>query len=431
MEGLKVLVSAYACRPGEGSEPGVGWNLVRELVKYHQIWVITRENNRPFIEAELHKNPIPGLHFIYCDLPGWMQQLNQGQKLVQLHYYLWQIAAYFAARKLHHEVGFNLVHHVTYVRYWGPSFLSLLPVPFIWGPVGGGESVPKAFCHNFGLRGNVYEMLRNLARWLGEHDPFVQTTARRSVLAGATTEDTAQRLRKLGASKVEILSQLGLSTEESAQLAKYALPKSNSVKFISIGRLLHWKGFHLGLRAFAQADLPSNVEYWIVGDGPELARLQALTEKLNIAHKVKFWNKLSREETLQKLGECLALIHPSLHESGGLVCLEAMAVGRPVICLDLGGPAIHVTEETGFRITAGDPKPTVCALAAAITRLANDSELWGNMSQAGKKRVSEIYSWEIRGLLFTQLYENVLEQQRQSNLAVLAEPTTDGLNRNE
>jgi glycosyltransferase involved in cell wall biosynthesis len=108
-----------------------------------------------------------------------------------------------------------------------------------------------------------------------------------------------------------------------------------------------------------------------------------------------------------------------------------MAVGRPVICLDLGGPAIHVTEETGFRITAGDPKPTVCALAAAITRLANDSELWGNMSQAGKKRVSEIYSWEIRGLLFTQLYENVLEQQRQSNLAVLAEPTTDGLNRNE
>ncbi|PSO80231.1 MAG: glycosyl transferase family 1 [Cyanobacteria bacterium QH_9_48_43] len=431
MEGLKVLVSAYACRPGEGSEPGVGWNLVRELVKYHQIWVITRENNRPFIEAELHKNPIPGLYFIYCDLPGWMQQLNQGQKLVQLHYYLWQIAAYFAARKLHHEVGFNLVHHVTYVRYWGPSFLSLLPVPFIWGPVGGGESVPKAFCHNFGLRGNVYEMLRNLARWLGEHDPFVQTTARRSVLAGATTEDTAQRLRKLGASKVEILSQLGLSTEESAQLAKYALPKSNSVKFISIGRLLHWKGFHLGLRAFAQADLPSNVEYWIVGDGPELARLQALTEKLNIAHKVKFWNKLSREETLQKLGECLALIHPSLHESGGLVCLEAMAVGRPVICLDLGGPAIHVTEETGFRITAGDPKPTVCALAAAITRLANDSELWGNMSQAGKKRVSEIYSWEIRGLLFTQLYENVLEQQRQSNLAVLAEPTTDGLNRNE
>ena len=431
MKCLKVLVSAYACRPGEGSEPGVGWNLVRELVKYHQIWVITRENNRPFIEAELHKNPIPGLYFIYCDLPGWMQQLNQGQKLVQLHYYLWQIAAYFAARKLHHEVGFNLVHHVTYVRYWGPSFLSLLPVPFIWGPVGGGESVPKAFCHNFGLRGNVYEMLRNLARWLGEHDPFVQTTARRSVLAGATTEDTAQRLRKLGASKVEILSQLGLSTEESAQLAKYALPKSNSVKFISIGRLLHWKGFHLGLRAFAQADLPSNVEYWIVGDGPELARLQALTEKLNIAHKVKFWNKLSREETLQKLGECLALIHPSLHESGGLVCLEAMAVGRPVICLDLGGPAIHVTEETGFRITAGDPKPTVCALAAAITRLANDSELWGNMSQAGKKRVSEIYSWEIRGLLFTQLYENVLEQQRQSNLAVLAEPTTDGLNRNE
>jgi len=411
MEGLKVLVSAYACRPGEGSEPGVGWNLVRELVKYHQIWVITRENNRPFIEAELHKNPIPGLHFIYCDLPGWMQQLNQGQNLVQLHYYLWQMSAYFTAGKLHHEVGFNLVHHVTYVRYWGPSFLSLLPVPFIWGPVGGGESVPKTFWHDFGLRGNAYEMLRNLARWLGEHDPFVRTTARRSILARATTEDTAQRLRKLGASKVEILSQLGLSTEESAQLAKYALPKSNSVRFISIGRLLHWKGFHLGLRAFAQADLPGNVEYWIVGNGPELARLQALTEELNIAHKVKFWNKLSREETLHKLGECLALIHPSLHESGGLVCLEAMAVGRPVVCLNLGGPAIHVTEETGFRIPASTPEQVAPDLAEAMVRLTNDSELRSHMGGAGQKRVSEVFNWEMKGQRLAQLYEEILDEK--------------------
>ena len=64
MKRLKVLVSAYACRPGEGSEPGVGWNVVRELVEYHDIWVLTRSDNRVSIESELTQHPLPELHFI-------------------------------------------------------------------------------------------------------------------------------------------------------------------------------------------------------------------------------------------------------------------------------------------------------------------------------------------------------------------------------
>ena len=126
----------------------------------------------------------------------------------------------------------------------------------------------------------------------------------------------------------------------------------------------------MGLRAFAQADVSNNAEYWIVGDGPERSRLLSLAEKLGIDHKVKFWNKLSRAETLKKLGDCFALIHPSLHESGGLVCLEAMAASRPVICLDLGGPAIQVTQETGFKISAHTPEQTVRDLAKAIKNIS-------------------------------------------------------------
>ena len=60
---LKVLMSAYACEPGKGSEPGVGWTVAREMARHHDIWVITRANNRPVIEAELARNPQPGLHF--------------------------------------------------------------------------------------------------------------------------------------------------------------------------------------------------------------------------------------------------------------------------------------------------------------------------------------------------------------------------------
>lgn len=415
MKRLKVLISAYACRPGEGSEPGVGWNVVRELVKYHDIWVLTRENNLPAIATELTKNPLPGLQFIYCEPPCWIQQLNYKQKLVHLHYYLWQIAAYFVVRKLHQELGFDIVHHVTYVRYSSPSFLSLLPIPFIWGSVGGGESAPKAFWQDFSLRGKAYEIFRNLARSLGELDPFVRLTARRSILARGTTEDTAKRLRKLGAKNVQVISQLGLSDEEIAQLARYRQSEPSAVRFISVGRLLHWKGFHLGLRAFAQADLSDRAEYWIVGDGPERSRLESLAEELGIHYRVKFWNQLSRTETLQKLADCLALVHPSLHESGGLVCLEAMAAGRPVICLNLGGPASQVTQKTGFKIAAETPEQTISDMAKAIKILAEDSELRISMGKAGQQRVREVFAWEEKGRHLAYLYEKICLAEKEFN----------------
>jgi hypothetical protein len=89
------------------------------------------------------------------------------------------------------SLGYSVRFFCTFVKYSTPSFLSLLPVPFIWGPVGGGESAPKDFWQGFSLRGKVYETLRNLARWLGEHDGFVQLTAQRCVLALATTKATA------------------------------------------------------------------------------------------------------------------------------------------------------------------------------------------------------------------------------------------------
>ncbi|BAU66906.1 glycosyl transferase group 1 [Stanieria sp. NIES-3757] len=407
MKCLKVLISAYSCRPGMGSEPGVGWNLTRELAKHHKIWVLTRVDNRPMIEAELAKNPITGLNFIYFDLPGaywWKRNLQT----VHLHYYLWQIKAYFVARQLHNEVELDLIHHVTYVRYSSPSFLTLLPIPFIWGPVGGGESAPKTFWKDFGLRGKIYETLRNWLRYFGEQDVFVRLTAYRSSIAYATTEETAQRLSAIGCKNVQLLSQVGLSEEEVRQLTQYPLLDQIPVRFISIGRFLHWKGFYLGLRAFAQASLPANSEYWIVGKGAERETLQSLANDLGITSQVKFLNEMPRIDLLQKLGNCLALVHPSLHESGGFICLESMAAGCPVICLDLGGPAIQVTEKTGFKIPAQTPEQAITEMAKVMTRLAQDPDLRMKLGQLGQNHVKQFYTWETKALMFAQTYQEIV-----------------------
>lgn len=403
---MNVLISAYSCEPGKGSERGVGWNVAREVAKHHQVWVFTRpDESQSAIEAELAANPIPNLHFVYFTLPFWKDSLRWGQSgAMQLHYYLWQIQAYFVGRKLHREIGFDLVHHVTFVRYSSPSFLALLPIPFIWGPVGGGESAPLSFWTDFSWKNKLYELLRWAWRSLGELDLFTRLTAQRSAIAYATTEDTAQRLRKLGAPNVERLSESGISQLEIEQLSQCPTPTNSPVRFINIARLLHWKGIYLGLRAFAQANLP-DAEYWILGEGPELERLQTLTFDLGIATQVKFWGLLPREEVLVKLGQCSVLVHPSLHDSGGWVPLEAMASGRPIICLDLGGPSELVTAAIGIKVAADNPEQAVSDLAKAMIKLAGDSSLCVQMGQAGQQKVKEFYSWEAKGKLFAHNYK--------------------------
>jgi len=415
---MKILLSAYACEPGRGTELGVGWNTVREVARYHEVWVLTRpDDGREAIEAELERNPVPNLHFVYFTLPIWGAGWKWGQGAFQIHYYLWQIWAYIVARKLHQEIGFDLVHHVTFVKYSTPSFLCLLPIPFIFGPVGGGETAPKPFWKDFSARGKVYETLRSLMRWVGEVDPFTRMTVRRSALAWATTTDTADRLVALGGKNVQVLSQVGLLPEEVEQLGQFSLSDPVPLRFISIGRFLHWKGFYLGLQAFAQADLPPEAEYWLVGNGAEEARLRAMAEELKIADQVKFFNEMPRADLMHKLGTCLALVHPSLHDSGAFVCLEAMAAGRPVICLDLGGPAVQVTQETGFKIAATDPESAIAGMAAAMKQLALEPELRVRLGQAGRQRVNQLFNWKTKGKFLVDVYQTLLAQgEKDANL---------------
>ena len=406
---MKVLLSAYACEPGKGSEPGVGWNWVRQIARLAEVWVITRSNNREAIEKALAEDPLPNVHWVYFDLPRWARFWKKGQRGVHLYYYLWQIGIYFLARRLHRQVGFDLIHHVTFVNYWLPSFLALLPVPFIWGPVGGGESAPRAFYRTFSRRGKIYEFLRDIARWIGEHDPFTRLTARKAIIALATTNETAKRLTSLGARKVEVLSQVALPSAEIAELSSLPPRLNSPFRLISMGRLLHWKGFHLGLQAFAQfAKEFSDTEYWIVGDGPERKNLEQLARKLGIIDKVRFWGALPRSEALKKLAECDVLVHPSLHDSGGWVCVEAMAAGRPVICLDLGGPALIVTEETGFKIPVHTPEQVVKDMTFVMKRFSqirlNFREL---MSKKAKERAN-FFSENIQKDFFKNIYYKII-----------------------
>jgi glycosyltransferase involved in cell wall biosynthesis len=404
----KVLMSAYACEPGKGSEPGVGWAVAREMARHHDIWVITRANNRPIIEAELARDPRPGLHFVYWDLPSWARFWKRGgRRGLRLYYYLWQLRILGIARALHAEVKFDVAHHVTFLRYWSPSFLCFLGVPLVWGPVGGGESAPRSFWTNAGLRSVFYEGLREAARWVGEHGPFVRATARRSAVALATTNGCAARLRTLGCKYVETLSEVGLSREECEPPGLVERKPNGDIRFVSVGQLIHLKGFDISLRAFALAKI-AGAEYWLIGDGRERPCLEALAITLGIADRVRFWGMVPRHEVLERLRDCDVMLHPALHDSGGWAAVEGMAAGLPVICLDLGGPATQVTKESGFKIPARDPEQASRDIASAMTELARDEDLRRRLSRGARERVRQEFCWTSKVERFNSIYQRVL-----------------------
>jgi glycosyltransferase involved in cell wall biosynthesis len=405
---MKVLISAFACEPDKGSEPGVGWNWVKQSARFSEVWAMTRADHREAIERALQQEPIPNVHWVYFDLPRWAGFWKKGQRGMRSYYSLWQIGAYFVGKRLHRTVHFDLVHHVTFASYWMPGFLSFLPIPFVWGPVGGGDSSPKTFYKTFSFRGKVYEWLRSMAIWIGERNPVVWLGARRAAKALASTAETAVRLRLLGANKVSLYSQIGIAKEEFVNLT-LSFRNITPFRLVSIGNLLHLKGFHLGLTAFSsfQQVFP-DTEYWLIGDGPEQQNLDRLVRTLGIAEKVRFWGRLPRQQVLSKLAECDVLVHPSLHDSGGCVCLEAMAVGCPVICLDLGGPATQVTEETGFKVSAITPEQVVNDLMQAMLWLAHNPDGRKRMAEAGQKRVAEHFEWDKKGEWMREVYQEVV-----------------------
>ena len=161
----RILLSAYACQPNVGSEPGMSWNTAVALTGINDVFVITNIYYKPVIEIEMRKNPVARLYFHYYDIPlgnKLWNRLKFTKKLTwELDYLIWQLTVIFSAKKICSIHNIDIIHHISFVRYWTPSSLAFLKQPFIWGPVGAGDALPASFLKLFSRAGRRFEKTRN------------------------------------------------------------------------------------------------------------------------------------------------------------------------------------------------------------------------------------------------------------------------------
>jgi len=122
---LKVLVGAYACNPYAGSEQGVGWGWVEAISKYHDLWVLTDDQHRQDIEAELSRRPAlrSRMKFHYIPRVRYLRTEKIWPPSYIYTYKQWQKAAHEIGKRLHEEVKFDLVHQLTFVGFRMPGML--------------------------------------------------------------------------------------------------------------------------------------------------------------------------------------------------------------------------------------------------------------------------------------------------------------------
>jgi glycosyltransferase involved in cell wall biosynthesis len=389
---MKLLLSAYACEPGKGSEPGVGWRWATELARSgHEVWVVTRGNNEQPVAESLACDPVHNLHFVYYDLPSWLTWWKKGGRGIRLYYFLWQIGIYFVARRLNNAVGFDRVHHITFVGIRQPSFMGLLGAPFVFGPAAGGERAPRLLRKSFPLKGRITEWLRDVANRATGFNPLMHLTFHTATEIFATCEETRQLIPARYRHKCRIGLAIGVDLPHPVP----ARPRLGSRRILFVGRLLYWKGAHLALRAVARLIANGNpARFTVIGDGPDRRRLQALAQDLGVADQVEWIPWLSQEKLLQAYAEYDVMLFPSLHDSGGMVVLEAMARGLPVVCLDLGGPGTIVNDVCG-RVVATRSRneaEVVADLADATETLLGNARALAGCSAAAPLRARQ-FSW--------------------------------------
>lgn len=412
-QALRILLSAYACEPGKGSEPGIGWHWAAALAHAgHEVWVVTRANNRTTIENALAVQSIPNLRFVYYDLAAWGRWWKRGGRGVRLYYVLWQWGAYRIARELCREVRFDVVHHITFGVFRHPSFMAFLDVPFIFGPVGGGETTPKELRRTFRARGYWNDLVRDIANWIVRVDPLMAAVYRRSAAILCKTGETLRCIPQRYRDKCEVLVELGTSEAGPASVPR---PRRDGPGFrvLYVGRLVYWKGLHLALTAFAKfRDSYPESHFTVIGSGPDAGWFRDLAHRLGIGDAVTWIPWLEQSEVMRTYPHHDAFLFPSLHDSSGNAVLEALSCGLPVVCLDIGGPAVLVDASCGFLVRAGQPHQVVEGLARSLVDLAKDGGLRQSMAEAATRRAHQHFSWARQVARMERIYLDLCPNSR-------------------
>jgi glycosyltransferase involved in cell wall biosynthesis len=401
---VKILIAATACHPSFGSEAYVGWQAISALRHDHDLWVMT-SLSRPTIESLINKEDgWTRVRFVYVDERDGVRPYSENRMIARIQswmrYRKWCRYACVAAKKLNQEIKFDLGHHVTYATWRMGSPLSGIGLPWIWGPIGGGEIFPLRMIPVLSPVAAIFEIVRAIHTWLAKKSPSVRRAVRDATLVLPNNPETESLLSGLGVPKNRIrrLCQSFLPRErfERFKRSQWMTPREcGEVRLVAGGNLEGRKGVAIAIHALAQLKREGiPFRYTYLGRGPELEHLRSLVNRLKINDRVNFIDSLSGEEYIQALQSGHVYLLPSLREGVPVTQMEAMAAGCVPIVADCGGAGPMARSSGSEPIPVSTKNRMTREIAEAIRRVWLNPEHWIDLSRMSSEGIRSGYSTE-------------------------------------
>ncbi|MFA5787645.1 MAG: glycosyltransferase family 4 protein, partial [Actinomycetota bacterium] len=237
--------------------------------------------------------------------------------------------------------------------------------------------------------------------------------SRRTITCSQYMRDQVRDIFQLPPTKLDVIPN-GVDLEAfevKSDLAAFrasVIPDGHKLVFFA-GRLEYEKGVQTVLEALPALIKEMPVQFHIAGSGTHREELEKLTTRLELGEHVRFLGFLNESELANYYRAADLAVVPSLYEPFGMVALETMAAGTPLIVGDTGGLRELVSHgATGLRVAPGDPE----AMLDALRRVLTDHRLARRIAMDARRRLTTEYSWASIARSTVNVYERAMAEEK-------------------
>ena len=404
-----ILMTAYDINPYKGSEAATGWNFTLQIARFNKVLAVTRKNNQEPIERYIKKFNIDvsNIKFYYYDLPYYLRFWKKGARGSSLYFYLWQMFMPLFVKK--NDIYFDIAHNVNFHADAFPTFLWLLGKPTLWGPINHNEKIPKEYLST------KKEYLKDRLKWIVKSfnwnfDPFM-ILAKKNVDMIIGGNSSVQK--RLGIKDHKFIRMTQVASEKLD--ISFQKKEIDCFNVLVVGRFLTIKSFDIALLSFDRFykqlsfEEKKKVKLTIIGQGPLEGILKKTGAKLDSNKSIEFIGWVEKDTMDSYYENASLFVFPS-HEGAGMVVVEALSHGLPVVCFDNYGAGEFVNDTCAIKIPYTNYRQSISDYANAMMKLYRDDKLSSNMSSSAVQLFEEKFTWSSKGIVLKELYTKLQVQ---------------------
>lgn len=410
---LKVLINAYACSPGMGSEPGMAWNWVKNLAKFCELYIITEGEFWEKIEAAVPTLEQGGnMHFYYNPVSDEIRKMcwNQGDWRFYKYYRQWQWKTYLMAKGICEKERIDVLHQLNMIGFREPGYLWKLSkengVPFVWGPIGGLKQFPTAYLKEAGLKMQLFMRLKNFLNiWQLKHEKRVDEALKTAKLLISSIPDSYRALKKYKGLESMVIPETGCFLSEDISTSRF---DTEEFHIMWVGKFDFRKQLPLALQAVALAKNPKlKLDVYGSGSVDQVEMAKRMGEELGISQQVIWYGNQKNDVVMEAMRKAQLFFFTSVNEDTSTVVLEAVSNRLPVVCFDACGMSAVIDASVGRKIALSQPSQSAHDFARILNELEVNRALLKQLSENCRQRQMEL-SWEVKARKVVEEYKRIV-----------------------